>query len=179
MWLRAEQSNGRALAWGNEHGQGKVVMHFQSPPHVKMECYFSGADVSSKGRMPMNEWIHVMHTYQQGDSRILRERSAQQYFENAGCPAGHQSPARLFIGGWYHNYDFTGDIDEVRISNVTRPAEWIKLQHENQKAQQTLTGPVVQPGDTFAVSAGTAAVLEERARPSPRRRAAHRKCHGF
>ncbi len=36
MWLRAEKSNGRALAWGNEHGQGKVVMHFQSAPHVKM-----------------------------------------------------------------------------------------------------------------------------------------------
>ena len=70
MWLRAEKSNGRALAWGNEHGQGKVVMHFQSPPHVKMECYFSGADVSTAGRLPLKEWIQVVHTYRQGDSRV-------------------------------------------------------------------------------------------------------------
>ena len=41
-----------------------------SPPHVKMESYFSGADGASRGRPPMNEWIHIVHTYQQGDSRI-------------------------------------------------------------------------------------------------------------
>ncbi|MHB8974996.1 MAG: hypothetical protein ACYC4N_31595 [Pirellulaceae bacterium] len=44
-WFWAEQSNATVLAWGNEAGQGKVMMQFFSPPHLKMECYFSGADV--------------------------------------------------------------------------------------------------------------------------------------
>lgn len=178
MWFRAEKSNGRALAWGNEHGQGKVVMHFQSPPHVKMECYFSGADVSSEGRMPMNEWIHVVHTYQQGDSRIYVNGVLSGVSAKPNAPLAIKTPARLFIGGWYHNYDFVGDIDEVRISKVTRSADWVKLEYENQKAQQTLTGPVVLPGQAFAVSQAQATVPEERPPPSPRRRAARRRFIG-
>ena len=38
------------------------------------------------------------------------------------------------------SYDFAGDIDEVRVSRVARSADWIKLEYENQKAQQTLVG---------------------------------------
>ncbi len=159
-WFRAEKSNGRVLAWGNEHGQGKVVMHFQSPPHVKMECYFSGADVPSIGRMPMNEWIHVVHTYEQGDSRIYVNGELSNTSKTANAPLAIKTPARFYIGGWYNNYDFVGDVDEVRISKVVRSADWVRLQHENQKAQQTLVGPVVQPGNTFAVSPATATVLE-------------------
>jgi hypothetical protein len=159
-WFRAEKSNGRALAWGNEHGQGKVVMHFMSPPHVKMECYFSGADVASVGRIPMNEWIHIMHTYQQGDSRIYVNGELSNVSKTPNGPLAIKTPARFYIGGWYNNYDFVGDIDEVRISKVVRSADWVKLQHENQKAQQTLVGPVVQPGSTFAVSPAAATIAE-------------------
>ena len=165
MWLRAEQVNGRALAWGNEHGQGKVVMHFQSPPHVKMECYFSGADVSSEGRMPMNEWIHVVHTYEQGDSRIYVNGKLSNASKTPNAPLAIKTPARLYIGGWYNNYDFVGEIDEVRISKVTRSADWVKLQYENQKAMQTLVGPVTPlraglTGRAFKVTPEAATVQE-------------------
>lgn len=159
-WLRAEQSNGRALAWGNEHGQGKVVMHFMSPPHVKMECYFSGADVASEGRLPMNEWIHIFHTYEKGESRIYVNGELSNTSKTPDAPLAIKTPARLYIGGWYNNYDFIGDLDEVRISKVTRSADWVKLQFENQKPLQTLVGPVVQPGSTFAVSPAAATIEE-------------------
>ena len=159
-WLRAAQSNGRALAWGNEHGQGKVVMHFMSPPHVKMECYFSGADVASKGRLPMNEWIHIFHTYEKGDSRIYVNGELSNTTKTPNAPLAIKTPARLYIGGWYNNYDFIGDLDEVRISKVTRSAEWVRLQYENQKPQQTLVGPLVQAGNAFAVSAEKVVVDE-------------------
>lgn len=159
-WIRPEKPNGRAMAWGNEHGQGKVVMHFMSPPHVKMECYFSGADVSSLGRMPMNEWTHVLHTYEKGNSRIYINGELSNTSETPNAPLAIRSPARLYIGGWYSNYDFVGDVDEVRISNRVRSADWIKLQFENQKPMQTLVGPVVSPGDRFEVSATEARVGE-------------------
>ena len=159
-WLRAEKSNGRALAWGNEHGQGKVVMHFQSPPHVKMECYFSGADVATVGRLPMNEWIHIFHTYEKGDSRIYVNGELSNTTKTPNSPLAIKSPARLYIGGWYNNYDFVGDLDEVRISKVTRSADWVRLQHENQKPLQTLVGPVVQAGSAFAVSPASATIDE-------------------
>ena len=160
VWFRAGKPNGSVMGWGNEHGQGKVVMQFQSPPQVRMDCYFSGASVASVGRMPMNEWIHVMHTYEKGDSRIYVNGELSNFSKTPDAPLAIKTPVRLFIGGWYNNYDFVGDIDEVRISKVKRSAEWVQLQHENQNAMQTLVGPVVPPGSAFAVSPETATVVE-------------------
>ncbi len=71
-----------------------------------------------------------------------------------------RSPARPWIGGWYHNYDFVGDIDEVRISNVVRSADWVRLQYENQRPLQTLVGPLVQPGAELSVSEAKVVVAE-------------------
>ncbi len=162
LWFRAETSNCRPLAWGNEHRQGKVVMHFQSPPHVRMDCYFSGANIASTGRMPMNEWVHVVHTYQPGDSRIYVDGVLSGVSTRKDAPLAIKTPAQLWIGGWYHHYDFIGDIDEVRVSRVARSADWVKLQHENQKAHQTLVGSVVRPGNAFTVSPEKASVAESR-----------------
>ncbi len=66
------------------------------------------------------------------------------------CPLPHLprleilTPVRMQIGA-----GFVGDLDEVRISNVARSADWVKLQYENQKPLQTLVGPLVQPGSAF------------------------------
>ena len=47
-WFRSDLYNVRVLGWGNEEAQGKVILNYRSPPHVRMECYFSGADVAGK-----------------------------------------------------------------------------------------------------------------------------------
>ena len=159
-WFRAERPNGNVLAWGNEQAQGKVVMHYRSPPHVKMECYFSGADVAGKSTLPKGEWVHVVHTYEKGDSRLYVNGALDGTTATASAPLNIKSPARMWIGGWYGNYNFVGDIDEVRVSKVVRSADWIKLQYENQKPLQTLVGPVVQPGKEFGLPETTAALPE-------------------
>jgi hypothetical protein len=58
----------------------------------------------------------------------------------------------MYLGGWYGNYQFEGDIDEARLSNVTRSPDWVKLEYENQKPMQTLVGTLVKPGKDFSVS---------------------------
>lgn len=151
-WFRAERANGNVIGWGNEHGQGKVVMIFRSPPHLSMDCYFSGANVATTNRLPMNEWVQVLHTYQPGDSRVYVNGMLDGRSTSQGAPLAIRTPARLWIGGWYHHYNFLGDLDEVRVSKVARSADWARLQFENQKPQQTLVGLVVQPGSAFAVS---------------------------
>jgi hypothetical protein len=55
---------------------------------------------------------------------------------------------------------FAGDIDEVRVSSVTRSANWVKLEYENQNPQQTLVGPLVRPGADFAVHPTAIKMLE-------------------
>ncbi len=162
-WFRADKPNGSVIAWGNEHGQGKVVMQFVSPPHIRMDCYFSGADIKSESRLPMSQWIHVVHTYEKGESRIYVNGKLDGINKTDSAPLAIKSPAHLFLGGWYHNYNFVGDLDEVRISNVVRSPEWIQLQYQNQKPMQTLIGPLVQPGNEFAVSATKLTVGEGRA----------------
>lgn len=164
-WFRAEKVNTNVVGWGNEQGQGKVIMGLRSPPHINMDCYFSNGNVSSKSRLPMNEWVHVVHTYTKGDSRIYINGELDGVTARMDSPHNIRTPARMYVGGWYGNYQFTGEIDEVRVSKVARSAEWIKLEFENQKPLQTLVGPLVRPSNAqadqpLAVSPETASVPE-------------------
>ena len=159
IWFKAEKPNTLSVGWGNEQVQGKVTMLFESPPHITMDCCFSGANVQSKTRLPMSEWIHVVHTYKDGESRLY-VNGALDGENKGGPPLDVKSPERMYIGGWYSNYQFIGDIDEVRVSNVTRSADWVRMSYENQKPMQTLVGPLVKPGTNFAVSEKTITIAE-------------------
>ena len=159
-WFRAEKPNSTIIGWGNEQAQGKVVMHYRSPPHVQMDCYFSGGNVEGASRAMLGDWHHVVHTYQAGESKLYVNGMLDGTNINQGGPLKIKSPARLFLGGWYHNFDFEGDLDEVRVSNVVRSIDWIKLQYENQKPNQTLVGSLVQPGNEFSVSSEQIVIAE-------------------
>jgi hypothetical protein len=161
-WFRAEQPNALVLGWGNEQAQGKVTMQVASPPHVRMDCYFSDANVAGSSVLPMRQWVHVVHTYDNGNSRLYVNGRLDGTATRAGTPLAIRSPARMWIGGWYNDYRFVGEIDELRISKVARSADWVKLEYENQKAQQTLVGSLVQPGSAFSVSCDKIDVLEGR-----------------
>ncbi len=159
-WFRAEKPNVTIIGWGNEQAQGKVVMQYRSPPHVRMDCYFSGGNVESEAKSPLGEWTQAVHTYEKGEAKLYINGKLAGTNRSQGAPLNIRNPARLFLGGWYHNYDFVGDIDEVRVSKVTRTADWIKLQYENQKPNQMLVGPLVQPGSDFSVSAAKLEIAE-------------------
>lgn len=162
-WFRPAQANGMVAAWGNEQKQGKVTMMYASPPHVRMDCYFSDANISGETPIPLDEWAHVIHTYQKGESRIYVNGVLDTERQSSATPLNILSPARMWIGGWYHNFSFVGDIDEVRLSNVVRSADWVKLQYENQKPMQTLVGPIIRSGDSFTISSEMIEVAEGQA----------------
>lgn len=146
-WFKAEKTNGTVIAWGKEQRPGKVMMNVLSPPRVAIQCYF--ADVEAKNGITMDRWVHVVHTYEKGDSRVYVDGVLDG---NTKPILDIPTPARMWIGGWYNNYNFVGDVDEVRISKVARSADWVKLQYENQKSMQTVTGLLVEKGDGFIVS---------------------------
>jgi hypothetical protein len=152
-WIRPLRPNATIVGWGAEKAQSKVVLQFRSPPHIVVDGYFSDASVDGKTRIPTGGWTHVLQTYEKGIPRIYVNGQLDVGSPVRATPLKMPSPARLWIGGWYDDFNFEGDIDEVRISRVTRSAEWAKLQYENQKPLQTLVGHVVQPGNSFRVSA--------------------------
>jgi len=159
VWFRTRSANSTLIGWGNEQGQGKVVMQLRSPPSIRMDCYFSGGDVSST-RLPLGDWTHVAHTYRRGESIIYVNGQPTGTNSSKGSPLNIRTPARLWLGGWYDDYNFVGELDEVRVSKVTRSPDWVRLQYENQKPQQTLVGPLVRAGHAFAVSPEMAVVAE-------------------
>lgn len=159
-WFRSEKPNSTLIAWGNEHAQGKVVMQYRSPPHINMDCYFSGGNVTGEGRLSPGEWTHVVHTFQPGEAKLYVNGKLDGTQIHKGSSMAIKSPARLWLGGWYNNYDFVGELDEVRLSTVARSADWVKLEYENQKPLQTLVGSVVARGSAFSVSAQKLTVLE-------------------
>ena len=157
-WFRAETGNGHILAWGNEQRQGKVVVSLASPPHVRVDAYFSGANVAGDSPLALGAWTQVVHTYTEGEARVY-VNGVLDGVTKTGPPLAMKRPAHLWIGGWWNKYNFVGDIDEVRVSKVARTAAWVKLQYENQKPLQTLVGPLIQPGDAFGVAPGQLTVL--------------------
>ena len=159
-WFRTSTPNSTIVGWGNEQAYGKVVMQFISPPRISMDCYFSRGSVASEGRIALGEWTHVVHTYQENESLVYVNGQLAGSNTKDHIPMAIKSPARFWIGGWYDNYTFVGDLDEVRISSVTRPAEWVRLQYENQKPLQTSVGPLVQPGTEFGLSPESSIVKE-------------------
>ena len=149
VWFRDNATRNTLLGWGLSIPQGMVAMQVASPPRLSMNCW-GGGNVTGASTIELSQWYHVAHTYKIGEARLY----VNGVLDNSST-AGSMSipaPAQMFIGGFGNRYNFAGDLDEVRISNVTRSADWIKLEYENQKPTQTLVGILAKPGDAFAVS---------------------------
>jgi hypothetical protein len=108
-----------------------------------MDCWFSGANVETTGRLPLNEWTHVAHVCQPGDSRLYVNGVLAGVSTRSDSPLKITRPAGLWIGNWRNQNLFRGDLDEVRVSQVARSADWLHLQYQNQQPLQTLVGPLV------------------------------------
>ena len=67
-----------------------------------------------------------MHTYREGESKLY-VNGVLDGTNTKGPPLAIKNPAKLWIGGWYNRYDFVGDLDEVRVSNVARSADWARI----------------------------------------------------
>ncbi|MCF7732072.1 MAG: DUF2341 domain-containing protein [Akkermansiaceae bacterium] len=170
-WFRAEAVNTTIVGWGIQTWQGKVVMQLESPSHMNMDCFFADCNVAGASTIPMSQWVHVVNTYKKGESKVYVNGVLDgsniagaplvgKNSNNHGAPLAIKRPSRMDIGGWCNNYQFVGDIDEVRISKVTRSADWVKLEYENQKPMQTLVGFLAQPGTDFSASEKQLTVVE-------------------
>ena len=160
-WFRGTAPPSLVVAWGLDGPQSKLLVQFANPPRMNVGTWFSGGDVSGATALATSQWIHVVHTYESGKARLY-VNGVLDGSTDGGTPMNIPTPSSMYIGGFYNNnnYSFVGEIDEVRISKVTRSANWIKMEYENQKPQQTLVGNLVRPGSTFAVAPTSVNLLE-------------------
>ena len=148
VWYRSNTSNFDIVDWAREEAGNKVQIRLSTPPSIYMDGNFSS--VGGTSILTPGQWHHVVHTYSPPGSHRLYVDGQLDGSTEASMTI--TPPSIMRLGGWYSTYKFVGDMDEVRLSKVTRSANWIKMEFENQRAQQTLVGNLVQPGSAFAVT---------------------------
>ncbi len=155
LWFKDNKLPGpwgsRFVCWGREDGGSKLLIGVLSPLHIQ-------AGLDCEGPVALGQWYHVVHTYETNGTQKVYVNG--RLSASAVKPLKFITPARMYIGNWYRNWESDCDVDEVRVSKVTRSADWVKLQYENQNRKQTLTGPLVQSGTDFSVSEKKVTVLE-------------------
>ncbi|MCP4130866.1 MAG: DUF2341 domain-containing protein, partial [bacterium] len=96
------------------------------------DTYCSGSALST------GTWYHITTTYDGSNIRVFTNGSQS----GSGAKTGDLNSNNVvtYIGMNNNNggQNFQGIIDEVRISNTARSADWIKLSYENQKVSQSL-----------------------------------------
>jgi len=158
IWFKCDKQADRILCWGNGEPKTMVQIMAGKPLHAIVDCY-GPAGVQGKSAFPLNQWVHVFHTYEKNKSRVYVNGRLDGLVTSHDIPFVLKSPVQMFMGGW-RGYTFSGEIDEVRVSKAARSANWVKLQYENQKPLQTVVGPLVQPGSAFSVSEKKIILLE-------------------
>jgi hypothetical protein len=156
-WFRDNATRNTLLGWGLSIPQGQVVMQVASPPRLNVNCW-GGGNVAGGSTLTLAQWVHVAHTYKNGEARLYVNGVLDN--SSKGGSMNIPTPVQMFVGGFGRRYDFAGDLDEVRVSKVTRSADWIKMAYENQKPTQTLVGILSKPGEAFAVSPASVKVDE-------------------
>lgn len=157
FWFRDNELPGpwgsRFVCWGVEGKGSKLMCGVLSGP-LRIDL-----GINCTGGVALGRWYHAVHTYENGvqkayvNGQLNAERAGRKDFA---------TPARMYIAGWYRNWQSDCDVDEVRISRVARSADWVKLAYENQKPLQSLVGFVPQPGSEFSASHRQVDVLEGR-----------------
>ncbi len=169
-WFRADAVNSTIVCWGRypvrlngNTGDGNLVnIELTSPPGLRWTSDGPGG-VPAKSSPALGQWHQVAATYENGTSRIYVD-GALDGSNYAKAAMSVTNDIYMDIGG-HRNFNFAGDIDEVRVSRVARSADWMKLEYANQKARQTLVGSLVQPGNEFDVTPGRIEIAEGKSLP--------------
>ncbi|MBD3392423.1 MAG: DUF2341 domain-containing protein, partial [Chitinivibrionales bacterium] len=144
-------------------GQNNVVelSQYQQTDSLMLGTRTTGWSYAGTRYNAWNQWHHIVATVDASGNGVLYKNGAQAGTGGVAAPI-NVTRNDNFIGrsGTINDAAFLGIIDEVRVENVVRSADWNKLAYENQKQDQTLVtiGPLVDtdPPTVASVTASTA-----------------------
>ena len=116
------------------------------------------------GNIPNNTWTHVVFTY----DGSLGSNPRKTVYVNGTSVATHNADgniasntADLSIGKRVNSRYFEGILDELRISNTVRSADWITTEYNNQNAPGSfITVGTAEANPCSSFSAGTATATD-------------------
>ncbi len=124
---KADGSNGYAIAYHGNNAPGNFGMYAMvQTGGVEKDAF------STLGALSINTWYHIVGTYDGTTIKLYRNGvldSSTSVSNALGTSAsiltiGRHAPTPYYV---------SGKIDEVRISNSARSADWIKFEYYNQK----------------------------------------------
>lgn len=153
IWFRPDAAQNQARLIGQG---GEIRLSWGAdvtlPDRVKIHVDLEDVNHQSQGyqavfgsRIMLSEWTYAVANYDQSNRSI-------ELFVNDGTPTVQSwntnsiriPSATHSIGGGFSSDDYLGLLDEVRISDRLRSADWILLTYQNQRPMQRLVklGPV-------------------------------------
>ena len=109
------------------------------------------------GSYSSGQWYHICGTFNSTNGNAVIYINGTQSASGTLATGGPDSPDTTSVGAFVDNSaylnHFNGIIDEVRVSNVVRSADWIKTEYNNQSSPSTFYTVGIQfrkGGDFFA-----------------------------
>lgn len=97
----------------------------------------TGVGVASNSTVPLNQWTHVVGTYDGSNLRLFLNGASNGSLAAPGSVAAVSQTTEIGYNNVYGPQSFTGKIDEVRISQTARSADWIATEYNNQSSSAT------------------------------------------
>lgn len=107
-----------------------------------------GSSVSPLGGMIWRKWTHFTVTYAAGDSAYAYVNGVRVAAVSAHTSGLGTNTEPFYIGraGWSDSeLLFSGDVDELRVSNIVRSPSWILLSYASQKQKATALPSITYP----------------------------------
>lgn len=112
--------------------------------------------ITSNSTVSTNTWYHVVFVYDGTDMRFyFNGTSDATPISQTGNIDTVSQNTEIGYNTVYSGQHFSGRIDEVRISNVARSADWIATEYNNQSATSTFYTIGTQETDTVAAPPST------------------------
>lgn len=131
------------------NGQGfKMGLYSNNKAELEMSGQ-SNRNTSGGTTLSSGQWYHIQSTYKLSDNNVrtfingVEDRSGW-----GGSPSSTGDSIRIGAGEGGNVWYFNGLIDEVRISNVVKSADWMKTEYNNQMFPSN-TGTGLSGGSPF------------------------------
>lgn len=146
-WVRLEEEQAGVLPWDEDleqarhrellgklpgyrlsavRGQVSLLSELQPRPFFNLSQAIPGPlqdNIFGTAPIQQDEWTMLAGTYTGTDASLYVNGELASTLATEFIP-GSDTDAELRVGRWLH-----GGVDEIRISNVARSAEWLRVQH--------------------------------------------------
>jgi hypothetical protein len=143
-WIKPDAGNGYRRICSKSHTSDNdpwsmYSLNFDDASHIRGELNVSGNQyVQGSSEVSSGAFSYIVYTFDNTTMRLFLNGAADgSVTDRSGAIATNTQPFTIGKTGYNSNY-FDGIIDELRLENVARSADWIRLCHENQKANQSL-----------------------------------------